>query len=81
MRSRTESPERVSRRACARQPVVWLGGAIFLASLAGCVLMIVLGTTAEDPPVPTPRGGILKVPLSRLPADAMPQTEPTEPSQ
>jgi hypothetical protein len=59
-----------------RQPVVWLGGAIFLASIAGCVLMIVLGAAHADPPVPTPRGEILKVPLSRVPADATNQTDP-----
>lgn len=75
MRSPTQDPERVSRRACARQPVVWLGSAIFLASLAGCVLMIVLGTTAPDPPVPTPRGEILKVPMSRVPADQTEQSQ------
>jgi hypothetical protein len=55
--------------------VVWLGGAIFLASLAGCVLMIVLSATAADPPVPTPRGEILKVPLARLPPDQTEQTQ------
>ena len=81
MRSPTPSTDRQSRRACARQPVVWLGGAIFLASLAGCVLMIVLGATVADPPVPTPRGEILKVPLSRLPADPTQQTEQTDPRQ
>ena len=75
MRNPTQGPERISRRAGAHQPVVWLGGAIFLASLAGCVLMIVLGTTAADPPVPTPSGEILKVPLSRLPADQPEQTQ------
>jgi hypothetical protein len=69
MRSPTQSPERLSRHACVRQPVVWLGGAIFLASIAGCVLLIVLGATHADPPVPTPSGEILKVPLSRVPAD------------
>jgi hypothetical protein len=75
MRSPTLDPDRISQRACARQPVVWLGGVIFLASLAGCILMIVLGATSADPPLPTPRGEILKVPLSRLPA------EPVDPSR
>ena len=75
MRNPTRSPDLTSRHACARLPVVLLGGAIFLASLAGCVMMIVLGTAAADPPVPTARGEILKVPVSRPPAD------PPEPSQ
>ena len=33
------------------QPVVWLGVAILLASLAGCVWMIVLGARYADVPI------------------------------
>ena len=35
-----------------RQPVLWLGAAIFVATLAGCVVMIVLASRYPDPPVP-----------------------------
>lgn len=37
-----------------RQPVLWLGIAVFLASLAGCVWMIVLGARHADTPLDTP---------------------------
>ena len=32
-----------------RQPVVWLGAAIFLASLIGCIVTIVLASHHDDP--------------------------------
>ena len=35
-----------------RQPVLWLGASIFAATLAGCVVMIVLAWHYPDPPVP-----------------------------
>jgi hypothetical protein len=37
-----------------RQPILWLGAAIFAASLAGCVWMIVLGARHADEPVDAP---------------------------
>ena len=57
-----------------RQPVLWLGALLFAASLAGCVLMIVLGARHADAPVPTAGGEILKMPLARPAA-------PPEPAQ
>lgn len=35
------------------QPVLWLGIAVFVASLAGCVWMIVLGAKHADTPLDT----------------------------
>lgn len=35
-----------------RQPILWLGFAILLASLAGCITMIVLGARYADEPLP-----------------------------
>jgi len=35
-----------------RQPVLWLGVAIFVASLLGCVITIVIATRNADVPVP-----------------------------
>jgi len=55
-----------------RQPVLWLGLAIFAASLAGCVWMIVLGARHADTPLPTAGGEIMKVPLARPPLPAPP---------
>jgi hypothetical protein len=52
-----------------RQPVLWLGLALLAASLAGCVLMIVLGVRHADAPLPTPAGQVFKVPLAAPAAD------------
>lgn len=48
-----------------RQPVLWLGLVLFAASLAGCVLMIVLGARHADAPLETPAGQVFKVPLAQ----------------
>ena len=52
-----------------RQPVVWLGAAIFLASLIGCIVMIVLASRHDDPALDTGGEYLMKVPVERLPAD------------
>lgn len=46
-------------------PVLWLGIVLFTASLAGCVLMIVLGAQHVDVALPTAGGEIMKMPLAR----------------
>lgn len=46
-----------------RQPVLWLGIAIFVASLAGCVWMIVLGMHHADTPLQT-SSTVFGVPVS-----------------
>lgn len=43
----------LTRRTWYQQPVLWLGAAVFIASLAGCVWMIVLGVRHGDTPVDT----------------------------
>ncbi|MBS0325927.1 MAG: hypothetical protein JSS46_05190 [Proteobacteria bacterium] len=48
-----------------RQPVAWLGVAIFAASLAGCILMIVIAERYADEALPTVPGHVLNVPLAR----------------
>jgi len=45
-----------------RQPVVWLGALIFLASLVGCIATIVLAWRHADAPVETAGGSVMKVP-------------------
>jgi hypothetical protein len=55
--------------------VLWLGALFFVASLAGCVLMIVLGARHADAPLPTAGGEILKMPLAR-PAPPRPASSP-----
>jgi hypothetical protein len=48
-----------------QQPVVWLGALIFIASLAGCVWMIVLGARYADEPVATNGATVFKVPTNQ----------------
>lgn len=52
-----------------RQPVAWLGVAVFAASLAGCILMMVLGARHQDPALPVHALEVLKVPLTRKAPD------------
>ena len=58
-----------------RQPVLWLGALIFLASLAGCALMIVLAMRHADPALSTGGDFIMKVPITRGPVDATPAVQ------
>ncbi len=62
------------REAWYRQPVLWLGIGIFLASMAGCILMIVVGAASVDPPLPVRGLEILKMPLRR--DDELPGSRP-----
>lgn len=45
-----------------RQPILWLGVVILLATLAGCVSMIVLGARYADEPVPVEGERVFKIP-------------------
>jgi hypothetical protein len=47
-----------------RQPVVWLGVLVFVASIAGCVWIITVGIRHADTPVATSRANVLGVPAS-----------------
>jgi len=74
MRSRTPPPlprateAAITRAALAwwRQPVAWLGVVIFAASLAGCIVMIVLAERHLDEALPTSGVHVLSVPLARV---------------
>jgi hypothetical protein len=46
-------------------PLIWLGAAIFVASLAGCVWMIVLAARHADTELGARGSAILAVPLTR----------------
>ncbi|GMU67988.1 MAG: hypothetical protein AMXMBFR37_03210 [Steroidobacteraceae bacterium] len=48
-----------------RQPILWLGGALFAATVAGCIAMIVLGARHDDEPLPGVAPTILKMPAER----------------
>lgn len=47
-----------------RQPILWLGAAIFFASLAGCISMVVLGARYADEPLPVTSERLLKIPAT-----------------
>jgi hypothetical protein len=55
--------------------VLWLGIAVFVASLAGCVWMITLGMQHDDAPVDAPRP-VFGVPARRHAAPAAPAQAP-----
>ncbi|MEO5560931.1 MAG: hypothetical protein ABIR10_14730 [Dokdonella sp.] len=74
MRNPTANTERSRAGAWQRQPVLWLGLAIFVASLAGCVWMIVLGARHADTPLPIAGGEIMRMPVARA------QIAPPDPS-
>lgn len=48
-----------------RQPVLWLAALIFVASLVGCLVTILLASRNADAPVPTTGGKVMRVPASR----------------
>ena len=58
-----------------RQPVLWLGVVVFVASLAGCVWMIVLGATHADTPLDTPHT-VFGVPVSAHSTPRHPAPDP-----
>ncbi len=58
-----------------RQPVLWLGLAVFVASLAGCVWMIVLGARHADTPLDTAHT-VFGVPVSAHSSPGPPPADP-----
>jgi hypothetical protein len=48
-------------------PVLWLGAAVLFASLAGCVLMIVLASRYPEEPALHVAPTVLKIPETREP--------------
>ncbi|NLD53457.1 MAG: hypothetical protein GX652_02190 [Burkholderiaceae bacterium] len=48
-----------------RQPVVWLALVVFLASIAGCIVTIVLAVQAADPSDDVTHERFFRVPVSR----------------
>lgn len=48
-----------------QQPLAWLGAAIFLASLAGCIAIIVLAARYPDDPLPTASEQLFRMPPAR----------------
>lgn len=55
-----------------RQPVVWLGMAIFAASIIGCIAIIVLAVRHDDAATGGAVEHLMKMPINRLPSDPAP---------
>lgn len=74
------SPSQHAVSAWYRQPVLWLGIAIFVASLAGCVWLIVVSVRYADTPLSTTSHAVLGVPVAAH-STAYPSTDPPAPPQ
>ena len=57
-----------------RQPIVWLGGLVFAALLAGITLTVIVSTRFQDEPLPVGSVRVLATPINR---DAPADTEET----
>lgn len=53
-----------------RLPVLWLGILVFIASIAGCIWIIVVSVQYRDEPVPVQSQSVLGVPTHPHPAPA-----------
>ena len=66
-----------ARRGAWHQPVVWLALAIFVASVLGCIGMIVLANRLADPSTPALAGPtIMKMPIEHQPLPPRPAPVP-----
>jgi len=61
-----------------RQPVLWLGAFIFVASLAGCVWLIVVSVRYADTPLTTGSHAVFGVPVAAH-STPPPSTDPPAP--
>jgi hypothetical protein len=58
---------RTARERWHGQPVVWLGAALLLASIVGCIGLIVSASRYPDEPVQLTNDELLHVPVAREP--------------
>ncbi|HSN01560.1 MAG TPA: hypothetical protein VLS52_11180 [Rudaea sp.] len=65
--TRNDQAPRDHSRAWYRQGIVWLGAAVFAASIAGCIWLIVVAERHADPALPITGPQIMKVPVARPP--------------
>ena len=73
----TTSNDNASHAASAwyHQPVLWLGLGVFLASIAGCVWLIVVSVRYADTPLSNTSHAVLGVPVAAH-STAHPSTDP-----
>lgn len=61
-----------------RQPIAWLGVAIFIVSMAGCIHLILFALAHEDPPlVVADKEASFRIPATRQ----SPQASDTQPPE
>jgi hypothetical protein len=65
-----------ARTTWYRQPIVWLGVVLFVASLAGCVWIIVVASHHPDAPVEHAGRGLFGVPSSAHSSHGPPPAKP-----
>ncbi|MGH8157636.1 MAG: hypothetical protein ACREPQ_05915 [Rhodanobacter sp.] len=75
MPARSDGVRHTAASAWYRQPVAWLGVAVFAASLAGCVWMIVLGAKHADTPLDTAHK-VFDVPVGAHSSPRLPPADP-----
>ncbi|MGB3269035.1 MAG: hypothetical protein WBA65_03675 [Rhodanobacter sp.] len=63
MKARNDNGNRAAS-AWYRQPVLWLGALVFVASLAGCVWLIVVSVQYADTPLRPGSHAVLGVPVT-----------------
>lgn len=56
-----------------RHPLFWLGSLVLLASLVGCLWMIVMAARYPDPPLDTGSQQMFRMPLESAPQPATPR--------
>ncbi len=61
---RSALPRPRSRERWYRSPILWLGAAMFLASLAGCIVTILLALEHADAPLAVEGERLLNVPTA-----------------
>lgn len=61
------------RHAWYRHPLLWLGSFILLASLAGCVWLILVAMRYPDPPLDTGSRQMFRMPFEGPPTPASPR--------
>jgi hypothetical protein len=69
-------PRAPARTSWYRQPFVWLGVTLFVASLAGCVWIIVVAAHHPDTPVEHAGSGLFGVPSAAHSSHGSPPAKP-----
>jgi hypothetical protein len=72
MPARSEPRRAGPSGAWHRQPILWLGAAVFLASLAGCAWIIVASARHADTPLPDAPHAVFGVPSAAHSAHGTP---------